>query len=308
MANPRSAGSGITVVHTRVFAAGPGGGNPCPVVPRAADLSDAAMLALARHFGLDTVFLLPPRDPAADLRLRFFVPAHEMGVSGHATVAAITVAAREGLIRAARLTVETSTGLFTAECAGAPEAMTVTLAQRAPVFGAVAPPALVAPALRIPGAAVTGAAQVVSVSRPKLLVPLADAGVLDAVRPDVPALESLCDAFGASGVYAFARPAAKEGADAEARQFPLRAGIPEDAATGVAAAALAAYLAVRDRACRPGRHVFRIAQGYAMGAPSLILATADCAGGAVAGTAVSGSAAIAGSTQLAADFANWRQP
>src|ERR1700683_5297141 len=48
----------IDVVHTRVFAAGPGGGNRCPVIPDADRLTDADMQVLARQFGLDTAFIL----------------------------------------------------------------------------------------------------------------------------------------------------------------------------------------------------------------------------------------------------------
>ena len=80
----------IEVVHTRVFAASQNGGNPCPVIPFADKLTDRQMQRLARKFGLDTAFILHPRMKGADIRLRYFVPDHEMGVSGHAPIAAIT--------------------------------------------------------------------------------------------------------------------------------------------------------------------------------------------------------------------------
>ena len=57
----------------------------------------------------------------------------------------------------------------------------------------------------------------------------------------------------------------------------MRSELPEDAATGVAAAALGAYLTQFDLSCRLGTHESRIAQGYAMGAPSVIEAIVDCA-------------------------------
>src|SRR5438105_442997 len=98
----------IGVVHTRVFGVGRNGGNPCPVVPSADRLTDIEMQVLARKFGLDTVFILKPGFPAADIRLRYFVPYHEMGISGHATVAAITVLlAREKLLRSEQVKIET---------------------------------------------------------------------------------------------------------------------------------------------------------------------------------------------------------
>lgn len=105
----------IEVVHTRVFAVGPNGGNPCPVIPFADRLTDAQMQALARKLGLDTAFILHPQSTVADIRLRYFVPDHEMGVSGHATVAAITVARWDNLLKLERVRVETMNGVFEVE-------------------------------------------------------------------------------------------------------------------------------------------------------------------------------------------------
>ena len=262
----------IEVVHTRVFAAGPGGGNPCPVVPDADALTDDAMQELARRFGLDTVFIL--RSGVADVRLRYFVPDHEMGVSGHATIAAVTV----GAFPAERLRIETINGIFevTKDDRG------ITLEQNRPEFGPPLPADDIAAALRVDANDIVGPIRSVSVSRPKLIIPLRDAGVLNALRPDFEKLWRVCEDTGVTGFYPFAP-------GPEARQFPLRAGFNEDAATGVAAAALAAYLT---DAHQSGRHTFRIRQGVAMGAPSVIEAFADCEGGAIIGTGIRGSAAI----------------
>lgn len=109
--------------------------------------------------------------------------------------------------------------------------------------------------------------------------------------PRVTSLWELCDDLQVTGLYPFVRPT-ETNFDAEARQFPLRAGCTEDAATGVAAAALGAYLVAYDRASQDGHYEFRIAQGYAMGSPSLIDAIADCAGGEIARTAIRGSAVV----------------
>jgi predicted PhzF superfamily epimerase YddE/YHI9 len=60
----------------------------------------------------------------------------------------------------------------------------------------------------------------------------------------------------------------------------------------VAAGALGAYLVRYDRECRAGEHHFRIAQGYAMGAPSLIECLVSCEGGNITRTAIRGQAEI----------------
>jgi len=170
----------------------------------------------------------------------------------------------------------------------------VTLEQNPPIFGPAVPPSMVTRALRITLDDIIARTPVesVSVSRPKLLLPLRDAKVLDRLEPDFDALWTLCDAFRVSGVYPFTRNTDKANADVEARQFPLRAGFPEDAATGVAAAALGAYLVKYDRQCRTGGYHFRIAQGYAMGAPSLIEVLVNCAANKITRTAIRGEAEI----------------
>ncbi len=291
------------VVHTRVFAASPGGGNPCPVVLSADQLDPGEMQALSKKYGLDTVFILAPQSKDADIRLRYFVPQHEMGVSGHATIAAITVAIKERKLKSERVRVETLNGVFAVTCTQSGNHLLVTLEQNRPTFGPSIPLSMVTRALRIRMEDIVSKTPVesVSVSRPKLLVPLSDSSVLDRLQPDFDALWTLCDAFRVTGVYAFTRKTDKTSVDVEARQFPLRAGFPEDAATGVAAAALAAYLVRYDHQCRPGEHILRIAQGYTMRAPSLIEAIVDCRGKTITRTAIRGRAEIMGRERVAAE-------
>jgi trans-2,3-dihydro-3-hydroxyanthranilate isomerase len=291
----------IEVIHTRVFAADARGGNPCPVILDADSLDDNEMLTVARRFGLDTVFILKPKAETADVRLRFFVPDHEMGISGHATIAAITVALIERQLRPRQHKVETSSGLFAFVYAQNDYGYVVTLEQNPPVFGSCITSDRVASALRICADGIASnesPLQTVSVSRPKLIVPLKERQILNHLKPDFEALWQLCDAEKVSGLYPFTRHACADGADAEARQFPLRAGFYEDAATGVAAAALGAYLAKHDLKSRTGHHEFRVAQGYAMGAPSLIEAIAECEAGSVTRTAIRGVAQILRSEQV----------
>jgi PhzF family phenazine biosynthesis protein len=82
-------GNQVDVVHARVFAASPGGGSPCPVIPFADSLTDAQMQGLSIRFGQDTAFVLKAPSPGADIRIRYFVPGHEMGISAHAILVAI---------------------------------------------------------------------------------------------------------------------------------------------------------------------------------------------------------------------------
>jgi trans-2,3-dihydro-3-hydroxyanthranilate isomerase len=279
----------VQVQRTVVFADGDGGGNPCPVVFGAQAWTAEAMRELAAGYGEETGFVLPSGN-GADLRLRYFVPRHEMEMCVHATVAAVVVHGRSGAIPEAEVVVETPLGNRRVVWDKAAGSARVELF--APEFAApVADPGEVLRALGASPAqlaAELGPVQAVSVARSKLIVPICDEQTLDALRPDFEQLWKLCERLGVTGMYPFAPKA--EGADAAARQFPLRAGYDEDAATGVAAGALGAYLA---RYTAPGRadgwQGWTIAQGRRLGRPSLMLAEALISGGEPVAARVGGT-------------------
>ena len=70
-----------------VFSAVPLKGNPLAVVHAAQSLSDNTMAAFARWTNLsETTFLLPPRTPEADYRVRIWTPGGELPFAGHPTL------------------------------------------------------------------------------------------------------------------------------------------------------------------------------------------------------------------------------
>ena len=70
-----------------VFGSGPLAGNPVAVVHDAEGLDDEVLQRFADWTNLsETTFLLPPRDPAADYRVRIFTPAEELPFAGHPTL------------------------------------------------------------------------------------------------------------------------------------------------------------------------------------------------------------------------------
>lgn len=73
-------------------------GNPAGVVTDAADLEEGLMQLIARQLNLsETAFLVPAESEEADVRIRWFTPTREVELCGHATIAAFTAAADEGL-------------------------------------------------------------------------------------------------------------------------------------------------------------------------------------------------------------------
>ena len=299
----------LHVIRTTVFALSAKGGNPCPIVLDADALSSAQMQRLAAQFGSETAFVLKPADPGANLRLRYFVPRHEMEMCGHATVGTVAVLAERDYFHTSPVKVETPMGVLTVAWQHNAGGVRVTVEQFAPTFSSQRPdPEAVAAALRIPVAAIAlkvGPMQSVSVSRAKLIVPVRERAALDQLQPDFERLWALCDEYNTTGFYPFTRGVDKDANHAQARQFPKRAGYNEDPATGVAACALAAYLvqyAVFGEK-NEGWHNFAIEQGHAMGRASIIEVAARVEHGRIVATRMSGGAKVLGEKDitLAAD-------
>jgi PhzF family phenazine biosynthesis protein len=248
-----------------VFAAGPGGGNPAPIVLNAEAMTGEEMRRVAASYGHEAAFVLPP-PPGCDLRLRFFVPNHEMQMCGHATVGAVWLLHHLGRLPREQVAIATLSGVVEARIAQGE----VEISQPNGRIEAV-PPEGVAAILSVLGmdADVLAAMPVVNAvtSRVKTLVPLKSAAILNSLVPDFARMEALCESLGSTGLYPFA--ASGEGPHTfEARQFPKASGYPEDPATGVAAAALAFGLLAAGRVRETDR--MRILQGRAMGRPSAI--------------------------------------
>lgn len=287
-----------------VFADGPRGGNPCPVVFDF-DATTAQMQAMTADFGVETVFVLagsssaePAGGDRADAELRYFVPRHEMEMCVHATIAASVLLAEAGRCARNPARMKTVLGVVDVEW-DVPNSRAV-VSQFPPVFGdpiiGVARSAVLQ-ALNIKDRDVdddTGPIRSVSTARPKLMIPLVNESTLDGLRPDFERLWDVCDELDVTGFYPFTRLDRSKGAfhatgiDAAARQFPRRSGYNEDPATGVAACGLGAYLTAQSLTAQPAQSLptqstertvngwqsWRIAQGRAMGRPSLITAEA----------------------------------
>ena len=76
------------------------GGNPLAVFPDGRGIDDATMQRIAREMNLsETVFVLPPSDPAKALRrLRIFTPVIELPMAGHPVVGTWHVLALRGVV------------------------------------------------------------------------------------------------------------------------------------------------------------------------------------------------------------------
>ena len=77
------------------------GGNPLAVLPDARGLDAALMQKIAREFNFsETVFVLPPDEPAHTRKLRIFTPTAEIPFAGHPNVGTAFVLAATGALAA----------------------------------------------------------------------------------------------------------------------------------------------------------------------------------------------------------------
>jgi len=254
----------VTMVN--VFCHGGAGGNPTGLVLDAGAMSVEAMRQVAEACGHESGFVLPAPDAASDFRFRYFVPRHEMEMCGHATVGALWLLRRNARIGDGHFRIATLSGPVDGFVGDRVE-ITQPLGATSPVDADGR--AAILSVLGIEAAALADRpVENARTSRTKTLVPMKSVEHLNALAPDFARMEALCDRLDSTGLYPYAVIDAADGT-VEARQFPRSSGYPEDAATGIAATALASALLhhglVRDPAAG-----LRIFQGRAMGSLSEI--------------------------------------
>ena len=113
--------------------------------------------------------------------------------------------------------------------------------------------------------------EVVSTGLPDIIMPMARVEALNAMRPDMAALAAYSIELDVVGVHAFAL--SDDGYTAHVRNFGPRYDIPEESATGTANAALTHYLQRRGLVKRGDD--CRFLQGETMGRPSVVATTVD---------------------------------
>jgi trans-2,3-dihydro-3-hydroxyanthranilate isomerase len=288
-----------------VFTNQPFGGNPVAVFPDADGLTDLELQQIAREMNLsETVFVLPPTDKAAVVKIRIFTPTQEIPFAGHPIIGTFFVlgtlnrlALKEPLTRVLQ---ECNLGLFPVEIHtrnGAIER--VVMSQPSPQFLDVIdePEALfsIARSLGITKALIAETrfpVQVVSTGLPVIIVPVRTLTAVRSIVPDVAAIADLSQRYGANGMMAFSTMTVEQSSTVHTRMFAPLIGIVEDPATGSASGALGAYL-VQQGVVDIGPLTEIIAeQGYEIDRPSRILIRVDSDDDVIQSVTVGGQATM----------------
>lgn len=209
------------------FADRPFSGNPAAVMPLDRWLPDSTMQSIAAENNLsETAFTVPSEDEHADYELRWFTPAVEVPLCGHATLAAAHVLLKGGRIRFA-----TKSGILTVS-RDDDDASLLKLDLPAASLREVSEPGVCA-ALGLPDRPLWLA----DGCNDSIIVPVEDERAVLAVVPDFAALGE---------IHRMAIVTAPgDDQDIASRVFVSYAGIDEDPVTGSAHAALVPYWAER---------------------------------------------------------------
>jgi trans-2,3-dihydro-3-hydroxyanthranilate isomerase len=286
------------------------GGNPLAVVLDAGGLSTAQMQAIASEFNYsETTFVLPPRDPAYDARVRIFTVYTEIPFAGHPNVGTAFVLATQASKPPARLKFEEGAGLVAVEVLqgeGRVVGAELTAPQRLTKLSQFSAEQAASIVSLSPDDIRTDRHSpiIVSVGMPFLVVELTSREALRRARAEPAAFARTLPCDGCYAIYLYTRdvPAA-EACDLQARMFhPGASGLTEDPATGSATVAAAALLA--DLASdRNGELKLRVGQGVDMGRPSLLLTRVRKENGVVVSAHIGGACVqmMEGSFRLAGE-------
>jgi len=290
------------------------GGNPLGVFPDAAHLPSERMQRIALEMNLsETVFLGPAETPDGAARVRIFTPGREVPFAGHPTVGSAIFLATAMLERGDVSEFLDASGagkvtLVLEENVG-PVPVVVRFEGGRPVFAQFTtallpehrpsphPVGELAAMIGLEEDDIGGAGprgnpltpEMVSCGLEYFVIPVR---TLDAIRRSV--LDTarwqrmLADAW-AHHVYIVCMDAEAPEVDVHVRMFAPGSGVPEDPATGSAAAALGGYLSSVDGS-EEAALAWTVEQGIEIGRPSLLYVEADRANGTTSAVRVGGSA------------------
>ena len=255
-----------------VFTEKPLQGNPLAVFPRATGLSKEEMEGIAREMNLsETTFVTPPANPAAHYRNRIFTPGGEIPFAGHPSLGTAYVAALEGLVPKPE---GRSVVYQELEIGVLPLELFVESGQIRKVVMTQGEPSVDKPLTSVEGLAKALSVrprdigigkmkpQVASTGLPALQVPMRSLELVQEIDYDMRALARFLARLGPHHLaYVFSLETTDPAVQVHARAFSPQDGIREDPATGSAAGACGAYLAVNDALPAPS---FVVEQGIEM--------------------------------------------
>jgi PhzF family phenazine biosynthesis protein len=235
------------IKHVDAFTTEPFSGNPAGVVLDAKGLNEKAMQNLARELNLsETAFILPPTVKSADLQIRWFTPAAEVPLCGHATIASFHALAESGMYGMRRpgiyhFRLQTRSGILGITVDKRYSGTMIEFQLPIPEFRVHKKvPSALLKALGIRPSDVQKNLPFVSESY--LYLPLRKLSVIKSLQPDLGLLDSYTRATKTLGISVFCLETIEQSSAVHSRFYAPAVGIVEDPVTGSANGPLGVYL------------------------------------------------------------------
>ncbi|PAB57733.1 PhzF family phenazine biosynthesis protein [Anaeromicrobium sediminis] len=261
------------------------GGNGAGVVVDANNLSEEQMQQIAKEVGLsETAFV--QKSSKADFKVRFFTPAEEVDLCGHATIATFYLLKKRGLIKIGNYTQETKAGVLNVQVN---EDNSILMDQSIPEFFEELDKEEIAKSLNIDVEHISDElpVQIVSTGLKDIMIPIKTMEILNSIEPNFQMITEVSKKYEVVGYHVFSLET-MENATAHCRNFAPLYDIPEESATGTSNGALSSYLYKHDKLDKMYNLVFE--QGYAMKKPSEIRAALEVEKGQIRKVKVGGCA------------------
>ncbi|HUC79346.1 MAG TPA: PhzF family phenazine biosynthesis protein [Flavisolibacter sp.] len=284
----------INVQVINAFSIDGQGGNPAGVVFDADQFSPQTKQAIATAAGFpETAFV--SSSTVADFKLDFFTPTKQIPHCGHATIATFSYLKSMGKIKSNRSSKETIDGcrsIFFKDGLAFMEQKAPTFLNPSADFEKILASLNLSSNDLLPELM----PMVVNTGNSFLIVPVKNETVLAAIRYNKEMVSQVSEKYGLIGYYVYTHPAL-QAFDATARMFGPFYGIDEEAATGMAAGPLAAYLYKEEKLLK--EH-FAIEQGRFMhpASPSRIQVDLTIAGGEITGLFAGGDSYVSGEKKV----------
>jgi trans-2,3-dihydro-3-hydroxyanthranilate isomerase len=249
------------------------GGNPLAVVFDSEGLTDQNMQNIANEMNLsETTFVLPPGDLPVDFLVRIFTPKKELPFAGHPILGTAHILRETGKVLSGNYPIKLSlkSGIVTVAQKGKDNLLFMD--QLLPNFQ---DPLNCAEELgKILGISIDDVSstslpiQIVSTGLPILIVPIRSLKALQSLKVDTNRLRNFLASLDTDLLYAFSLQTLSLDASIHSRAFAPDLGINEDPATGSAAGAAGAYLAMHNLISKNNFENILIEQGYMVSRPS----------------------------------------
>ena len=216
-----------------------GAGNRAGVVFDADDLSADQMQNIAAFANVsETAFLIKSDDPSShDIHVRYFTPATEVPICGHATIASHYLRTKRLGLSSGRVLSKTGAGILPVDIEKEGHDIKIIMTQGKPEMGDVLAEEHVEEALNALGITRNDRIQNLPVQfattgHGKVIIPLKQNDVLQTINPDFEALKTLTRKIGHTGYFILTVRDDEAPYKTHGRMFAPAIGINEDPVTG----------------------------------------------------------------------------